>query len=907
MAHASLSALAAVAEARRREAPTIFALTVLAGGLGAFVVGPWWALAWTVINCGQLVIGERIYLHLSKRESAMEDRHWRLLAAWAFATSVGYATLPLAWWLDGHPALTAAAMATWLCAALKGMSDSSNRRIVALADAAPFALCIVLAPAFSMATTWADFGAAVIAIAAAAGGVFYVFQFWRRTHAMDGDMRAALAQSRRQESLARLLFDQSTVSAALFDKDMRLVSASGNWLAFFQTTLTAVQGRTYDDIAPWQPQHWRAACRRALAGETVVNEEDEVSTPFGPHIVAWEVRPWREREDGPVSGIVMYSRNVTAAVRTRRASEAATARLEIALESARTCVWEFDTDTKALTWYGDPVAIYGRAIVVDDISFVKSTMIHPEDLPRMRVMYAEMQKAEGGVYEYRILRPGGEVAWIHSTVRFLRDAAGRTTRVVVVAKDVTAQKGQEIEFIETMRRAQATLEMRQALIAAAAEACGDLHFDAEDPVEISTVAADGFGEAFARLRALMDEFDRRDASLFRALESLSDARHAAETANRAKTQFLANITHELRTPLNAIIGYSELLRDEAEAESRDGAIKDLDRILGASRHLLTLINEILDLSKIEAGRMEVEEGDVDLAGVLKDAVAFVRPMADKRRNVIVERIESDLGVLRTDGFKLKQCVLNLLSNAAKFTQEGTIGVSAARMRAGGREWVRISVSDTGVGINAEDAQRLFEEFSQADASTMRKFGGTGLGLAITRRIMRLLGGDVHVASAPQRGSVFTLHLPLGAAAQEEAADPRPFALVIDSDAQAINTAQATLTAAGFAVESATSIEAALSLAHCRAPALAVIDPAGDVDAALCAAYFAGARDMARTPILAWSSGGAAHVRSNAFCAIVPKTAARDVLAAAALRFATIAAAPAPALAPSPAVNHLARA
>src|SRR5262249_36102765 len=237
---------------------------------------------------------------------------------------------------------------------------------------------------------------------------------------------------------------------------------------------------------------------------------------------------------------------------------------------------------------------------------------------------------------------------------------------------------------------------------------------------------------------------------------LAAARDAADEANRTKSSFLANMSHELRTPLNAIIGYSEILLEDAAEKGDKAPIEDLQKIESAGRHLLGLINNILDLSKIEAGKMDVFIEAVDIQGLLEEVLSIVKPLADKSQNVITVVCRTDIGIFRSDQIKVKQCLLNLLSNANKFTSKGTLTVTVAR-EVDSRVCFR--VSDTGVGMTNEQLGRLFQTFSQSDASTSKRFGGTGLGLAITKHFCTMLGGEVSVESAPGKGSTFIIRLP----------------------------------------------------------------------------------------------------------------------------------------------------
>ncbi|HWI65545.1 MAG TPA: ATP-binding protein [Symbiobacteriaceae bacterium] len=243
------------------------------------------------------------------------------------------------------------------------------------------------------------------------------------------------------------------------------------------------------------------------------------------------------------------------------------------------------------------------------------------------------------------------------------------------------------------------------------------------------------------------------------VDRLEHTNEQLEHANRARSAFLANMSHELRTPLNAILGYSEMLRDEAEENGQTDVVADLQRIWSAGRHLLTLVSDVLDLSKIDAGRMTVQLEPIAVSALIHEAVATVQPLAAKNRNIIAVDCPADPGTMVTDPTRVRQILLNLLSNAAKFTDHGLITLQVRHFREAGRGWYTLRVTDTGIGMTPEQLARLFQDFVQADSSTARKYGGTGLGLAICRRLCRLLGGDVTVTSEYGKGSTFTVTLP----------------------------------------------------------------------------------------------------------------------------------------------------
>jgi signal transduction histidine kinase len=293
---------------------------------------------------------------------------------------------------------------------------------------------------------------------------------------------------------------------------------------------------------------------------------------------------------------------------------------------------------------------------------------------------------------------------------------------------------------------------------------------------LSTIIVSAYGD-MANIRTAMNrgafdflikpidflDFETTIAKTIRHADVLRESRRREvenqqlELASQHKSQFLANMSHELRTPLNAIIGLTEMMVTNSARFGTEKAQEPLRRVKAAGTHLLGLINQVLDLSKIEAGKLELNLQTVDLAPLIEEVIGTARHLADQNQNRLVVEVPVDLGSLTVDPMRLRQILLNLLSNACKFTKQGDVGLRARRLDE--RDWVELAVADSGIGMTAEQLGKLFEEFAQADVSTAQRFGGTGLGLAISRKLARMMGGDVTVTSGPGKGSVFTLRLP----------------------------------------------------------------------------------------------------------------------------------------------------
>ena len=415
-------------------------------------------------------------------------------------------------------------------------------------------------------------------------------------------------------------------------------------------------------------------------------------------------------------------------------------------------------------------------------------------------------------FQGRITAPITELARVSTSVQRNRDYNARVQ---------TTASGEIGALIESFNAMLDTIQSNTSELERARVAAEDAH-------EKITQAHDQLEEANRTLEARVDDRTRL----------LAKAVKDAEEASKAKSSFLAKMSHELRTPLNAIIGYSEIMKEDAADDGDTDRAEDLDKVLNAARHLLGLINDVLDISKIEAGKMELYLETFDLPKLITEVIATAAPLVSKKGNTLAIDCPADIGSMHADATKLRQMLLNLLSNASKFSEKGTVTLKAVRVIEAEADYMEISVIDTGIGMTPEQLTRLFQAFSQADASTTSKYGGTGLGLAISKQFAQMMQGDITVTSTPGVGSTFTIRMPakvlstqpkvVNQASHKLTRSPfssqnRPKILLIDEDKDIRSVVAEVLNTSGYDVVEAASGQQGLDHVNRFTPNLILLD------------------------------------------------------------------------------------
>jgi PAS domain S-box-containing protein len=596
-------------------------------------------------------------------------------------------------------------------------------------------------------------------------------------------------------------------------------------------------------------------------------------------------------DDGNVVQMIEYSIDIT----ERREAEGQLRKLSQAVEQSSSSV--VITDLAGCIEYANPKFTEITGYELEEVMGQNPRVLKSGSQPQefYADLWATISSGREWHGEFCNRKKNGELYWESASISPIQDTSGEITHYVAIKDDITEQKrvGEELKKSEERIRTMVdnipgvvyrclmddawtmlfiSDEIQVLSGYPASDFLGEqpnrtfasiMHEDDLEPIAKSAQKAvdarvpytneyrviDKEGNVhwvYARGKAIYADDGTPlylDGTIFDVTEKkvmelqLEDARDAAEAANRAKSTFLANMSHELRTPMNAIIGYSEMLAEDAEDEGHDEIVPDLEKINAAGKHLLALINDILDLSKIEAGRMDLFLETFNLRHMLDEAVATVLPLITKNENKLETDFPDDLGTVRVDLTKLRQALFNLLSNAAKFTEGGVVTLAAEKELRHGAEWLKLSVTDTGIGIREDKLEAVFEEFSQADDSTTRDYGGTGLGLPISRRFCQMMGGDITVVSELGTGTTFTIELPARVdafgeaktAAKPEHPDAREVApgvrpiLVVDDDPNSRELLQRTLESEGFTVVTAETGEEGLELARELRPSLMTLD------------------------------------------------------------------------------------
>jgi PAS domain S-box-containing protein len=530
---------------------------------------------------------------------------------------------------------------------------------------------------------------------------------------------------RRNEHVLRLFVEHSPASIAMFDRDMRYIIASRRYLTDYRLPDQDLTGRSHYEVFPEMPERWKEIHRRCLTGMVEKMEEDPFPREDGTlDWVRWEIRPWYE-ETGRIGGIILFSEVITERKRAEKAIQDTNEKLAHAQAMAHIGSWEHDLTTDRLYWSDEMYRIMGFPIG-KQISFEEMMSVFPlEERAKFRqAINAALYEYSRYSMDYCIVRPDHTRRDIHDEGEVTRDEQGHLIRINGTTQDITDRKRVERD-LQTLN---VRLEQRVT----------------ERTMELSY-------------------------------------------ANRAKDEFLANMSHELRTPLNAILGLSESLLEQRRGPLNERQIQSIDLIASSGKHLLSLINDILEVSKIEAGKLQMHTDTVSVKELCRSSLNFIKELALKKLISVEFTCDESISTLQADPQRVKQVLINLLTNAVKFTPErGRVGLDVSTNAA--RNRILFSVTDSGIGIAAEDLKKLFTPFTQLDSSLARQYSGTGLGLSLVQKLTEAHGGSVRVESEVGKGSRFTVILPF---------TPGPDARATDDDStQLIETDQDSALTAG---------------------------------------------------------------------------------------------------------------
>jgi PAS domain S-box-containing protein len=830
----------------RREFVSRSVMLCISGGALAVFLSSLWPLLWLAVVVGSTALDIKVIEKaLASAGTKSERRHENGMAAFGFALTSAYLALPIALMMSFNVSYAVAGIALIAAGATRSASMFAASRKVGFSYYIPYltlpALSYVIDIVVNQKT---DYSASIVCILALTLMLTYIWKAWFERHIAEVELDQAKAEAEAERDLAsrdavvsRLLFQHTTLRAALFGADGRFIAVNPSWVNAIGKPEAEIIGKTFSEVIPSAETHWLEAINKAIHGETTKCEGDvRVGSDGSKVFLDWEVQPWVDT-NGSIGGSVIYAQDVTEVHTTRAIARAKQERLELALKASGAFIWEVDYAARTVTTDEHATEFYGQELTFEMVSSGLKSLVHPEDVA-INEKQARKIAANGGYgrIEARNILPDGTVKWVRSDLAPKNFTSGVASSFVVLTSDITEEMARQERLAGMMERANLALSEKRKLLE---ELCGETSLTTSSTLNPSQISAklcaseseeSTFAQLFAGFEQILTEIDDRDVALAAAVQQLRDARAVSEAANVAKSQFLANMSHELRTPLNAIIGYTEILIEDAEYEQRTEAANDANKVRSSATHLLGLINEILDLSKIEAGKMDISREPTPLSDVISDIISSSTPLAAQNNNELIVEIDCDRTLALTDGFRLRQCLLNLMSNACKFTKDGKITLRLETTETDeNHRWYDISVIDTGIGISEEQRTRLFKPFSQADGSTTRKYGGTGLGLALTREMTHLLGGEVFVESVEGEGSKFTLRIPaLGLEAEDvemtmATNNKAPLVLVVDDDPLARALTVRSATALGMSIASAETGNAALEFCERNKVDLVVLD------------------------------------------------------------------------------------
>lgn len=686
-----------------------------------------------------------------------------------------------------------------------------------------------------------------------------------------------------------LLAQQMPLAMIEWDTELRVLEWNPAAERLFGFTREEALGRAAQDfILPDSAKtHVQNVGQSLLEQKRPVRSVNENITKDGRLLICdWYNTPLVD-DQGNIVGLNSLVLDITERVHAKRALTESEERHRLTLEASPDPIVIYDLEGRAQ--YVNPAFVQTFGWTETELVGKRIAFVPPEVMDEtLRDFQSLFTGGKISAANTRRLTKDGRLLDVQLSASAYRDRDGKPVGSIVMLRDVTAQRRSEAALRESEERYRTLLEQikegyyevdldgrlsffndtlcdilgysRSELMtmniaslmdadnAAKLAALGQHVFTTGEPataqdceiitrtgekkyIEISALLARDTAGAPVGYRGLARDITERR----RAQEELEHTKNAAESANRAKSVFLANMSHELRTPLNAIIGYSEMLQEDAADLGYTEFVPDLQKIQAAGRHLLDLINNVLDLSKIEAGKMDLYLETFDVATMIEDVQITIQPLAEKNRNTLVITCAPDVGTMVADITKVRQTLFNLLSNACKFTNGGTITLDARRDQHDGVDWLTFRVGDTGIGLSPDQVHELFKEFTQADSSTTRRFGGTGLGLSISRHFCQMMRGDILVESQPGEGAVFTVLLPADVSRPQTAADALPAdvtlqpedahgtILVIDDDPMVRDLIARYLVKEGFRVHTAADGSRGLELARALRPDAITLD------------------------------------------------------------------------------------